>query len=274
MIVVIGATSFLAREFLDMPHKYPIVALSHFELERLNDIEFIECIVNFAFPPIFYTNEYNPELDIDLKIARFAAGREIHYVMISSRKVYCKDNQWNAHENSPTLGKDVYGRNKLLIEGSLRHYLGNNLTVLRPGNVFGFERQIGRVRFGSYLLNQLENYGEIRLTISPFVRRDVVPVDYFCEVLHKVVAKKPTGIINVGSGQAVEVGQIVSSILEGFGRGRLINTSNEVVDEFQLDSGRLASELGLTCGVERIMQFSKSLGAKLKKEIEINVPRT
>jgi hypothetical protein len=139
--------------------------------------------------------------------------------------------------------------------------------------VFGFERQLGRTRFGAYMLNQLVEKNEIKLTISPLVRRDIVPVDYFCEVLGQVVKKKPSGVINVGAGQAVAVGHIARSILEGFGQGKLIAESTKIADEFQLDSGRLALELGLTCGVERVVKFSKSLGEQLKEEIERNVSR-
>jgi hypothetical protein len=61
--------------------------------------------------------------------------------------------------------------------------------------------------------------------------------------------------------------------LEGFGRGKLIAESTDVTDEFQLDSGRLSSKLGLTCGVERVVEFSKRLGVQLKEEIERNVSR-
>ena len=155
-----------------------------------------------------------------------------------------------------------------MIENQLQQILGSKLTILRPGNVFGFERQYGRTRFGAYLLNQLAEKNEIRLTVSPLVRRDVVPVDYFCEVLRRVVERKPSGVINVGSGKALEVGKIALSILEGFGRGQLIAESEVVVDEFQLDSSRLYSEFGLSCDPERILQFSRKLGAMLRNEID------
>ena len=274
MIVIVGAASFLARVFLQLPHKFSIVTLSHSELERVHDIPDIECIINFAFAPDLYTQAYRPELDIDAKLGGYAAERGIHYVMLSSRKVYSHDAQWNALEDAQATGQDAYGRNKRQIENSLSQLLGNRLTILRPGNVFGFERQPGRTRFGAYLLNQLANNGEIRLTLSPFVRRDVVPVDYFCEVLQEVVVRKPSGIFNVGAGHATEIGRVALWMLEGFGRGKLIVDSAVEVDEFQLDSSKVATEFGLSCNAVRIQQFSKKLGSLLKAEIEKNGPRT
>lgn len=273
MIVVVGKTSFIAREFLATQDSATITALGHAELGKIKDIPNITCIINFAFAPELYNGIYELELDIDRKLGAFAAARRIHYVMMSSRKVYNAECQWGAREDALVAGQDSYGKNKILIEQELVQLLGSRLTILRPGNVLGFERQLGRTRFGAYMLNQLADKNEIKLTISPLVRRDIVPVDYFCEVLVQVVKKKPSGVINVGAGQAVAVGQIARSILEGFGRGQLIAESTKITDEFQLDSGRLASELGLTCGVERVVKFSKSLGVQLKEEIERNVSR-
>jgi len=273
MIVVVGKTSFIAREFLATQDRAAVTAVGHAELGKFKDIPKITCIINFAYAPELYNGPYQPELDIDRKLGKFAATQGIHYVMMSSRKVYNADIQWGAREDALATGQDNYGKNKIRIEHELVQLLGSKLTILRPGNVLGFERQVGRTRFGAYMLNQLADKNEIKLTISPLVRRDIVPVDYFCEVLGQVVKKKPSGAINVGAGEAVAVGQIARSILEGFGRGKLITESANVIDEYQLDSGRLASELGLTCGVERVVKFSKSLGVQLKEEIERNVSR-
>ena len=268
MIVVVGPNSFIARQFLNSSVHLEVASVRHSELDKLEGMSGVDCIVNFAFAPELYTHAYKSEFDIDKKLGAFAAEREIHYVMISSRKVYSHDAQWNALEDAQATGQDAYGRNKRQIENTLSQLLGNRLTILRPGNVFGFERQPGRTRFGAYLLNQLANNGEIRLTLSPFVRRDVVPVDYFCEVLQEVVVRKPSGIFNVGAGHATEIGKVALWMLEGFGRGKLIVESAAEVDEFQLDSRRLASEFGLTCNAERIRHFSRSLGSMLSKEIE------
>jgi len=270
MLAIVGLNSFIAQELMkrsgDSSSEFE--AFDYSSTQRLLDYNGITCIVNFAFHPLLYSENYRRDLDIDSKLAEIALFKGAHYVMMSSRKVYGQDLQWNSKTDTATTGSDIYGKNKLHIENSITKILGDNLTILRSGNVFGYERQPGRTRFGAYLLNQLADKGEIRLTMSPLVRRDIVPVDYFCEVLNRVIADKPGGIFNVGAGQAVEVGQVASWMLEGFGRGALTAESTEVTDEFQLDSSRLKAEFGLSCDIEYIAQFSKSLGEKLRKEID------
>lgn len=266
MILVVGHNSFLAREFLARSQGLPVRAIGHAEAVDARMLKNITCIVNFSFSPALYEQDYVYSLDIDARLARAVGDADVHYVMISSRKVYQEAIQWGAREDAHATGSDTYGRNKLRIETDLAKVLGDRLTILRPGNVFGFERQAGRKRFGAYLLNQLADSGEIHLTVCPFVRRDVVPVDFFCEVVREAALKRPAGIINVGAGVSVEVGRIAMWLIRGFGAGRLIAESTVEKDEFQLDTERLRSSLGLHCGRERIKEFSVELGRRLRME--------
>lgn len=264
MILVIGKNSFLAREFLSKSSEIPLRAISHTEIDNLQAFRDVTCIVNFSFSPLLSYQDYDPGGDIDARLARIALEQGIHYVMISSRKVYQESIQWDSREDAPVSGSGVYGKNKLRIEMELRATLGRELTILRPGNVFGFELEQGRHRFGAFLLNQLADTGVIRLTVSPFVRRDVVPVDYFCEVLKEVATKKPGGILNVGAGEAIEIGRVALCLIEGYGSGELIVDTPVVQDEFQLNTERLKSEFGLYCGHDRVLNFSRALGRHLK----------
>jgi UDP-glucose 4-epimerase len=266
MILVVGKNSFISKKFLESFDQSLVYCFSHLDIELINNLSDIDCVINFAFSPQLYFYDYLLDFDIDHKLAIFAAKRGIHYVMISSRRVYKKTAQWDANEYSPATGLDIYGQNKILIEKNLENILGQNLTILRPGNILGFEIQPDRLRFGAYMLNQLLHSNEIRLSISPHVRRDIISVDFFCDVLKEVIKKKPKGVINVGAEQAVKVGQIASWILEGFGRGKLIVNSSEIIDEFQLDSSKLKSELGLSYSITRVANFSKLLGNKLNEE--------
>ncbi len=266
MLLVVGKNSFLAREFLGEAMGLSVRSISHTEIDNVEVFRDVTCIVNFSFPPVLCLQPYEHTLDIDARLARIASSKGIHYVMLSSRRVYQEAIGWGAREDAHATGADIYGQNKLRIEKELTTALGSGLTILRPGNVFGYERQPGRNRFGAYLLNQLADTGTIRLTVSPFVRRDVVPVDYFCEVLREVVLRRPGGIINVGAGESVEVGRVALWLIEGFGSGRLIVENPVEHDEFQLDTERLKSEFGLNCGRDRVANFSLELGRRLRRE--------
>jgi dTDP-4-dehydrorhamnose reductase/UDP-glucose 4-epimerase len=271
LILVVGKNSFLAKEFIGKAKEIPLRAISHTEIDNREVFQGITCIVNFSFSPLLYLQDYDRELDVDARLAHIASDEGIHYVMLSTRKVYQETIQWGAREDAHVTGSSIYGKNKLRIEKNLANVLGGAVTILRPGNVFGYERQSERVRFGAYLLNQLADTGVIRLTVSPFVRRDVIPVDYFCEVLREVVLRKPGGVINIGAGESLEIGRIALWIIEGFGSGRLIVESPAECDEFQLDTERLKSEFGLNCGRERVADFSRELGRRLRRDMKRDV---
>ena len=257
----------MAREFLVSAPDLQIRAISHTEIEDEAHRSDVDCVVNFSFSPSLHVSDYHQSADIDLHLANFAVKHQCHYVMLSSRKVYQADIQWGAREEAQTQGADVYGKNKLRIERELLSLLRDRLTILRPGNVFGYETQRNRKRFGAYLLNQLVTSGDIHLTVNPFIRRDVVPVDFFNEVLRSVLLRRPVGVFNVGAGEAVEIGRVAIWLIQGFGSGRLIVDSPTEMDEFWLDSSRLAAELGMYCGAARVAEFTKAIGARLRAEV-------
>lgn len=255
-LLVIGRNSYLAREFVARHADLPLRPIGHDEAGDPAAYEGVGCVVNFAFAPELHDLPYQAAADVDARAAQQAAARGIHYVMMSSRRVYQEGVQWNTSEDAKVSGLDQYGRNKLQIERALGALLGERLTILRPGNVVGYEALPGRRRFAAYLQNQLLEGGRIRLTLSPQTRRDLVPVGFFCRVLREAVLRRIAGTFNVGSGRATTVGDAARWLIEGFGSAELVVESDRRADEFLLDSSKLARAFGLACGeadVERVM---------------------
>ena len=243
---------------------FPCRAVGYLDADNPEIYRNITCLVNFAFSPYLYEERYVESHDIDLRIALNASNLGIHYVMLSSRKVYQGAIQWGAREDLHVTGVDTYGSNKVFVESRLMRLLGDKLTILRPGNILGYELGRGRTSFGSYLLQQLATTGKITLTINPKVRRNILSVDSFCEILATVVARRPSGVFNVGSTEAVEVGQVASWIIDGFGSGHLISVGDQFDDEFHINVERLTSVVGLKYDATVLEDYSKSLGHKLK----------
>lgn len=263
--VVVGSSSQLAREFAARHAGTVLRVLGHAQAADAAAYAGARCVVNFAFAPGMETQAYEPALDIDLRIAALAAQRGLHYVMISSRRVYAAQSQWNAVESMPAPGMDTYGRNKARIETELQARLGDRLTILRPGNVFGYEPLAGRRRFGAYLQHQLLNQGRIRLTVDPAARRDLVPAEFFCEVVQQAVLRRPPGVCNVGAGRATRVGDAARWLLEGYGTGELEGEATQPPDEFQLDCARLQAVFGLACGEDAVAQAWRDIGLRLAR---------
>ena len=143
-ILLFGKDAYLAREFASRHGDLPLRLAAHDAIGDDALFEGVGCVVNFAFHPDLHAVEYAAAQDVDARLGHAAAARGAHYVMMSSRKAYSRHAQWRAAETAETAGMDAYGRNKAHIEGALRSLLGDDLTILRPGNVIGFEYIAGR----------------------------------------------------------------------------------------------------------------------------------
>ncbi|HTP63180.1 MAG TPA: hypothetical protein VMJ14_14005 [Burkholderiales bacterium] len=263
VLLVIGRDSYLAREFIARHAELPLRAIGHGDAGNPAHYEGAACAVNFAFAPALHDLPYDLALDVDARAAGLAADLGLHYVMISSRRVYQEGIQWNAAEDMQASGLDQYGRNKLRVEGSLGALLGKRLTILRPGNVVGYEPVPGRRRFAAFLQNQLRETGRIRLTVSPQTRRDLVPVEFFCRVLRAAVLRREPGIFNVGSGRATAIGDAARWLIEGYGPAELVAEDARRADEFLLDSSKLARVFGLQCADDGVAAAFREAGRRL-----------
>jgi UDP-glucose 4-epimerase len=266
-ILVVGRHSYLAQHFLEALGPAEVVAVRHEEIERPDLLEGIGCIVNFCRQPLTASDARGPEqTDADLRLARRIGGRDIAYVMLSSRKVYAPSDA-PLSETSPTVPRDPYGRHKLAVEHALRDLIGERLTVLRLANVFGYERAPGRRTFVAMSLDSLAREGRIRYAMSPFVERDFLPVTAFADVLAKVVRTPPGGVLNVGSGIGLPAGRLALWILEGFGRGELVIASTEEKDAFVLDITRLAGLYGRPCTLGALRDACLAIGRRLAADL-------
>lgn len=263
--IVVGRSSLLASEFASRHRDLVLRTVGHAEAGDAAAYEGARCVVNFAFAPSLETLPYEAALDIDLRIAEQAVQRRMHYIMISSRRVYAQDAQWNAAESMPAPGMDAYGRNKARVERELRERLGLRLTILRPGNVICYEPIAERRRFGAYLQHQLVAQGRIRLTVDPAARRDLVPVGFFCQVVREAAVRRLPGTLNVGAGRATCVGDAARWLLMGYGAGELHSEETQPPDEFQLDCARLRQAFGLACGEGAVEQALREIGRRLAR---------
>lgn len=262
-ILMVGRHSFLAAHVLAALDPDEVVAIRHDEIERPDLLEGIGCVVNFCRDQIAEDKGHrSEEAGTDLRLARRIGGRDIAYVMLSSRKVYAPG-EAPLSETSPIGPADAYGRHKLAVEDALRGLLGERLTVLRLANIFGYERMPGRRTFVAMSLDHLAREGRIHYGMSPFVERDFLPVSAFARVLARIVRAPPSGILNVGSGIGLPVGRLALWILEGFGRGALVIESTAEKDGFVLDIAGLERLYGRPCSFADLHDACLGIGRRL-----------
>jgi dTDP-4-dehydrorhamnose reductase/UDP-glucose 4-epimerase len=273
-VLVIGRSSFLARSFIDTYGADGIRHVAWADVERPETFDGIGCVVNFAIDPRYMREAYDPALDCDRRLAEAIGqaqrdGRmpaDAHVVMLSTRKVYGPADGAALDEARVPAPQDAYGRNKLETEGLLRDRFGPHLTILRLSNIFGYEDLPGRRTFLGLLLRSLREEGVIRYDVSPFTEKDFLPVEQFAAALAKVVRARPGGLLNLGSGVALEVGWLAMWIIEGYGRGSLSISSPDIRDAFTMTVDDFVTRFGQVASREDIRAACLAIGRRLRVE--------
>ena len=264
--LIVGRSSVLASSFLDAAGSENLKVVSHDEIDKPDLFDGVDIVVNFAIHPDYSSQPYSPAIDFDRRLGAAIGDRDVHYVMLSSRKVYASEVKWDAVETDPAEGMGVYGRNKAMTEKHLTEVLGARLTILRLGNVIGYELVEGRNRFMALLLEGLKREGRITYDMSPFSRRDFVTDAFFAAILKQVVQRRSPGIYNVSSGRRLETGWIAMWVMEGFGAGELTVKSHRIVDEFVLDVRKQTHTFGLSLTREDLHNHCVMIGRRLAHE--------
>ncbi len=214
--------------------------------------------------PLLGTDAWRLEHDAEFVLARAAAAAQASFLSLGTRKVYAPAVA-PLHETDRIGPVDLYGRQKLELEHALAAMLGPRLTRLRLANIFGDEMRTGRTTFMARMLFGLSRYDEVRFDVSPFVRRDFLPVEICARWLAELARRPPGGVLNVGSGVALPVGRMALWLIEGYGRGRLVVERPDERDAFTLDTRSLRSLLGgAACTSEDLAASCRALGQRLR----------
>jgi dTDP-4-dehydrorhamnose reductase/UDP-glucose 4-epimerase len=217
--------------------------------------------------PALGTEAWALEHDVELALAQRAAAARVSFVSLGTRKVYAPSaNPLNEIDRVGPV--DLYGRQKLTLEHALFKTLGRRLTRLRLANIFGYERISGRTSFLTQALIGLSRRDEIRFDMSPFVRRDFLPIELCARWLAEIARRPPGSVLNVGSGVALPTGKLALWLIEGFGRGRLVVESPEERDSFILDTRNLKGLMGGEgCSEDDLRARCLAIGQRLRQEI-------
>jgi UDP-glucose 4-epimerase len=263
--VVIGKSSFLAGGVRALPETSGWIFLSSREIEQSREIiGTADIIINFAFAPEFSQKPYDPSYDIDSRLADMI-HTEARYIMMSSRMVYgAQDDVIQLSENTPLNPSSVYGQNKLKIEKNLSSKsISKNLTILRLSNIFGFE--LGRKTFFGTALTNLLNIGQITFDIAPETVRDFLPLEVFSKHFLKIIQNPEAGIYNLGSGFGTSCRDVAESIIEGYGVGETVYTSNAKTGEFYLNMDKTRAAFDLPAVLkDDIKRACRACGEKLR----------
>ncbi|WP_319380099.1 NAD-dependent epimerase/dehydratase family protein [Thiomicrorhabdus sp.] len=269
-LLIIGMNSFIAKQFISECEKnnIPFTACNHNNVPAMLDK--YDWVVNFSLNPKLFNEIYSESIDQDFlisqKVARTTSTTK--FAFISSRTVYGIPNVLEPIPETFVCDKNnprKYGENKLISENRCREILGDDrLLVTRASNIFGLE--IGRHTFMGIAQKRLVERSEILLDISKKTKRDFIPVTTYCSALLELILKDKTGLFNVGSGHATSLEEICTNIINGYGRGTLLEMKDvEIKDQFVLDTIKLKNSISFSTSEKDILEYCKNLGNQLKK---------
>jgi UDP-glucose 4-epimerase len=143
---------------------------------------------------------------------RLVAGPWRHIVYVSSGTVYGDDDQRPRPPSAPARADDLYAETKLVNEASV---LAHGGTVLRLANVYGPGMAPSIVL--SEILAQIGGEGPVVVRDDQPVR-DFIHIDDVTAGILAAVGKAPGGILNLGSGQGVSIGDLARLVLDVAGQ--------------------------------------------------------
>lgn len=256
---MIGPNSYLASHFLR--EDLSPVSVSTFSHDEIHSIpsQGYEAVINFACDPDYHVKPYDVSFDFDAQLAEKISGREIHYIFLSSRKVYWP--QFDIDENVEPSGQGDYGRNMVITENLIRRLFPNSHTIIRIGNIIGHDMKPHT--FIGEATRSLKRENKIFLDIGLETRRDFLPATDFARALSRILMKRPLGTFNLASGIATPVGDIANWVVEGYKKGCVVCSTDDITDAFTLDVKRLEAIIGPITSEDAIKKTCLEIGEQL-----------
>ena len=240
-IVIIGGDSYIATGLDEKLKGYEVKYLFFNNWkEHISSLKNADCIINFSICPSFSTQDMDLNDILDIQIAEVIKDLNVRYIFMSSRKVYGSSDECKSYkETDPINGIDFYAKNKIKTEAALTKILSDKLTVLRISNILGEPvSRVGYKTFIGWICESFLNTGELVVTQNSNSRKDFITKDFLQDAIVTVLLSKTSGVINISSGFATSVGDI----LKGYVGEEHIKFNGEQIpptDQFILDNSKL-----------------------------------
>ena len=244
-IILVGYKSFLQRNlYIFFKKKNLKVFKKKFSELKNYKLNEGDTIINCSINNKFFYEKYNKKNDRNLIICKFIKDKNINFVMLSTRQVYKP--KLNINEKSYLKPINIYARNYYKSEFNCKKIFNKKITILRVSNVFGYD--FGRKKRLS-LLKKMQagiKKGQITLDSSHSYQKDILPINFFCLYLFKIITKKIKGLVNLGSGQSMTLLQIAKI---------LINKRSDVV--IKIDQSIPSNDGSYTYDIKKLYNLTK-----------------
>ena len=152
------------------------------------------------------------------------------FLFISSSHVY-GNSQKKLNEKSKTVPKSHYAKLKLKTEKIVQRYYKNS-AILRIFNVYGKNQPNGY--FVPDMIKKIKNNEQIVIDRS---ERDFIHVKTVSKIINYILINKISGIINIGTGNAISLINIIKQIEKKIKKKaniKIINKSTKIISDISL----------------------------------------
>lgn len=227
-------------------------------------LEKFDYVVNCSFDDGFFSSDFDINSSFDSKLIK-AISRNTKYIMLSTRKVYQDNQQWNACEFMDINIKEInsiYGRNKYLAETFLKENLSEeNYLLLRLPNIIGLRpnKSSTKQNFFDQMYKSLLSNKCIYFDFNRHTKKDFMLAEDLAKVIKLCINAKIKGIYNCGYGYPLECIKLAEVLMNHMGYGE-IKDEKELRDEFFLNTSKLQSKIrypkfkGLEKGIAEIIR--------------------
>ena len=258
-ILIIGKKSFIGSHLYTFLNKFlPVRILSYKDL-ILNDLKNYDYIINCAIHPNYFKYKYNDKFDIDIKIAKFIKKFTSKYIFLNTRKIY--NQKFNIKEGANCTPIDNYSKNKLKTEKKLLKIIKKHrLISLRVSNILGKRKFLKNKRSHNLFLDNFIKYRKLNKVIKlNDCYKDFITIDFFNEVIYKIINKNIVGIFNLSLGKNIYVSEIVRWLDPNFSKKIQFNFNNRNKSSFTLNNKKLLKKIKIKISKEQVKSFCKKI---------------
>jgi nucleoside-diphosphate-sugar epimerase len=257
-ILIIGKKSFLGSHlynFLNPIFYVKIISYKYLTTKDLNNFDFI---INCALHPNYSRLKYNKKFDIDLKIIDRIKKNNSKYIFLNTRKIYRP--KFNIKENSFLKPIDNYSKNKLKTEKIILKRLKNRLISLRISNVLGKRNFKKNRRSHDLFLDKFIEYKKMNKIIRfNDCYKDFITIDYFNNVMQKIIEKNIVGIYNLSLGKKIYLSEIVKWLDIDFSKNIKFNKEMNCSNSFTLNNKKLLKRIKIKISKKQVKNFCRKL---------------
>ena len=211
-VVLIGYKSFIqANLFKHLSKKFTVKKL-RFEKISKNNLKKYDYVINFSNSKHFFEEKYSKSKDRNLIIANIIKNSCTKFILLSTRQVYYP--KLNISEKSKLRPNNHYAKNCLKSEKFCMKYIGNKLLILRLSNVIGFEN--GKKKRATLMSTVIQGLKKKKIYFDNnyYLKKDFLPVKILCIYIEKLIYKNFYGILNIGSGKAILVKDLINRTID------------------------------------------------------------